>query len=166
MLKISFEEAAGALEQLCDRIETSEELTVQLRELFAQSKLQLQDAVDGRIKHLMYIESQVEMAELMIKSWQNRLKRLKGIEDFLETNTVQFMQAYPDLPYKGMLGTLKLQNNSAPKLITEGIDLETSEYMLWEKKLDTTRLKKDLLEGKEVEGARLERGQHLRIKTK
>lgn len=166
MLKISFEESARDLERVCDSVATSEELTVQLQEMFAQSKLQLQEAVDQRIKHIKYTESQIEMAEMMVKSWQHRLKRLRDIENFLETNTIQFMQAYPDLPYKGMMGTLRVQNNGMAKLVTDGIDLEKTEYMLWEKKLDTTRLKKDLLEGKEVEGARLERGQHLRIKTK
>jgi len=165
-MKISFEESARDLEQICDRVETSEELTVQLQELFAESKLQLREAVDGRIKHLKYTESQIEMAEMMVKSWQQRLKRLREIEKFLETNTIQFMQAYPDLPYKGMLGTLRVQNNSMARLITEGIDVENTEYVLWEKKLDEARLKRDLLDGKDIKGARLERGKHLRIKTK
>ena len=164
---ISFFDAATTLEKICDQIDNSMEVTDMLRETFLESVDNLEAAVDRRISFIKYAESQIAAAKRMRDQWQDRAERFEKIVDSVEESTKMFMKSYPNMPYKGKLGSLRLQKNSVPALIIDREELDVSdEYFVHHTTLNKSKIKEELMNGKDIEGARLEYGEHLRIGVK
>lgn len=166
-LKITFEDAAVQLERLCEQVNSLTEITPFIQELFSESKEDLASAVDRRIRFIRYAESQIPYSEKMAKDWKRRAKSFETIVDSVERNTIEFMKAYPDLPYVGALGSLRVQKNP-PKLVFDNEDEfreKNTEFLLVKHTvdIDKDRIRKLLNEGKSIEGVRFEQGDQLRI---
>lgn len=151
---------------------------------FLESKrLELAEAVDRRIYFFQYLEDQIERGTKNREQWASYVKRLKDLYDRIEAKTIETMQLHPDLNYKGEAGQLKVQLNGAAKLVTSllltnksvsnivdleqireaGVPdgyLESITYLV----LNKEKVIADLKNGLQLPWARLEKGNHLKVK--
>lgn len=160
-MKISFFEAASQLEAICTTVDSADEITEAIEDIFSVSMTTLSESVDRRIAFLEYAESQIEHAKKRRDKWANRAKQFERALERIKTNTIQVMKNAPDLPYRGELGTLKIQKNSQPSVIVDETSLH-SDYCNVSYAPNRTRIKEAILDGTEVAGARLEYGEHLK----
>ncbi len=165
---ISFSEAATNLEAMCLEIDTAEELTAAIQALFKESVQDLEKSVDRRISYIKYAESQIASAKESANQWVRRQRHFESMLEKIKQNTVEVIKANPGVPYNGSLGALKVQKNPAPSLIIEEGDLEKfpSQYLRTIQTLNRDAVKIDLMSGIEVDGAKLQWGEHLRIGLK
>lgn len=90
------------------------------------------------------------------KALENKVKSLK---EYLQSS----MKALGKEEVKAKLFTLKIQTNQ-PSLIIDDIDKLPKEYKKLVEESDKKKIKEDLLNNIEIPGARLERGESLRIR--
>lgn len=165
-MKISFAEAANSLENICNEIDNLADIDEAIQLVFKETVDELAHAVDRRISYLEYADSQIYIAKKMRDSWVERIRKFETITQRIKSSTIETMKLNPNLPYKGELGSFRVQKNTQPSLIIR------KEEALWmnpdwhklESVLDKAAIKRDLLNGSVTEGAYLEYGDHLRIK--
>lgn len=182
MSKLSFAEAAGDLERICQQIDNQEETIEEtLHEIFTQARDTLMEAVDRRIKYIKYTESQVRLAKEMRDEWSDRAQRLEKALEYIKDDTKAVIKENPGIPFRGSLGSVKIYKNATPSLRIEPDSLklakqthEIVEYagtlapmeyveMKEVRVLNKEKLKNDLKAGKEIPGISLEQGDHVRI---
>lgn len=163
---ISFYEASQRLEYMCDAVDSTE-ITDELIKDFAECKEDFSSAVDQRISYIKYCESQIDLATKMQNEWHDRASKFKNIIARIKQNTIDTINANPNLPYKGKLGSVRIQKNSVPALRYDEDDfLHNERYRKISYSVDTQMLTRDLKQGIPVPGASLEWGEHLRISVK
>lgn len=161
---ISFAEAAQDLEALCEKIDEIEDVGPIIQQMFTRAQDDLKATVDRRIKFLKYAESQMTMAKKMRDQWGDRAQRFEKTIEYIKNDTLQTMKLNPNLPYRGSIGGFKVFRNSQPSIIYTD-DFIPAEY-IEESIVVTTnkeKLRKDLLEGKEIPGCKLQYGEHIRV---
>lgn len=165
---ISFLEAAIELERLCDKVDSIDEITPVIEKIFSAATSDLSESVDRRISFIKYAESQIESGKTMRDQWDARIKRFERILNDIKHQTTEVMKSSPNLPYKGQLGSLKVQKNSVPSLVFENADHFMRQYFYsvyvdHVPKINNAEVKKYLQAGEILEGTKLEYGEHLRI---
>lgn len=136
------EALADTLESLEDSIEEKAENTAKVIKSIEADV----SAIDGEIKRLQAMKS----------ARKNNIDRLKVyLKEQLESVGMDKV--------KGELFTVALQNNPA-KLVVKDVSKLQGYLVEQEPKVDSTRLKKDLKAGLEVEGAELVQERSLRIR--
>lgn len=180
--KVGLSEAASWLSTLADAIEAGTDLSPLLAE-FHDTALLVSDGVARRIMRFDILETAIENAKKNEKSWRFLRQSLEFVQEGLLDATKDIVAANPDVPFKSHLGCFKVIKNP-PKLLLElshfdrtfkhvvsfqdieryGMDPE--HYTITEAvaTLNTDVIKQDLIKGKEVPYAKLDRGTHLRIK--
>lgn len=163
---ISFFEAANTLEYLCEQIDSGIEIDHSLREAFAEHQDNLEKQVDRRISYIKYCQAQINTANEMKSKWNERMVHFQRILEKIKEDTHMCLKAHPHLPYRGTLGRFKIYKNASPLLKIDDHKIDAIKEYYYEKTeqiLDRQRLVEDLKQGKEVAGATLEYGDHLRI---
>lgn len=138
------------------------------------------DKVDNWIQFLDGLEAEIEV----YKKREEEAKRLKksrqNLLDRLKSHLVFLIEAHPELKFEGELGELKIKLNPASlkyvlpstKFTKDHIidsrdlekfpELKDFAYEIKLTALDTENLKEKLKAGKEIYGARLEKGKALK----
>lgn len=163
---ISLSHAATRLEYLCEEIDFSEVLTDHLKQDFDEFKDDLGKAVDRRISYIKYCESQIDLAMKNKEEWYERALSFRVILERIKKNAIETIRANPNLPYKGQWGALRVQKNSKSTLIVEDEEKIDDSFFETEMILNKGWVREAIEEGKSIEGARLELGEHLRVETK
>jgi hypothetical protein len=180
-MKINLGEAAQRLEQLCEQIETLEEVNEGIQFLFEHETENLKEAVDRRIRYFLYLDGAIQKAKEMQSAWKNRISILEATRARIEENTKLILQGAPNLRYGGDLGELQIQaNGGKPKLQLHGpyenardkfltvddplIDTVDHSFLQSGYRLDTELIRKALEIGSMLPFANLVRGNHVRIK--
>lgn len=176
--RVPMAQAVQMLADLCERIDDGEAPTDAITKVFAETRLDLAEAVDRRIDFSAWIAGAISQAKEQRDVWADRARKLSAAEDAFKANTKAIMEAHPDLPYKGSRGRLALQANSQPTLkllfgekavtpevlSTFGIDdrfVKTKTVY----EIDTQAVKAALQAGDKLPWAELSHGTHLRIKA-
>lgn len=128
--------------------------------------------------------------EELYREYRAAAERAEALKERVEQHTMEFMAVCPDVRFEGNLGRLAAQNNSSGRLEvdfplgsrtfsnllevgggdetleTTAVSLIPTEYIrtITLKQLDTAKLKSDIEAGKEIVWAKVERGQHLRVR--
>jgi hypothetical protein len=128
--------------------------------------------------------------EELYREYRAAAERAEALKARVEESTMLVMQTLPDVKFQGNLGRLACQNNSAGRLEVDfplgsrtfsnllefsggeetmessAVNLIPEEYIkrIFVKQLDTAKLKADIEAGKEIVWARVEKGQHLRVR--
>lgn len=162
---ISFQEAAANLERICDTIDSAEEISEHLEAAFAGASSEFAYVVDKRISYMKYCESQISSAIDMIDQWTERAQRFQRILDRIKKDTINTVKANPSIPYRGKLGSIRVQRNSVPALVLDEAKFNGEKYV--EVKtvigINKTAVIQDLKKGEQIPGAKLEYGEHVRI---
>jgi chromosome segregation ATPase len=180
---VPFFSAAVTLAELCDKIDSAEEIEQSLIEQFNDAKLTLAESIDRRKHVYKECQARIALAKSYKKDIDETIKRLQKIQDRIEENTKQMIAGEPNLPYQDTLGNkLSVRKNSQPALkysfdIRESknfsniLDEQSIALLEIDRKylrevsfytIDTEALKKDLLEGHTISWANLEWGTHVR----
>jgi hypothetical protein len=166
-MKISMQEAAINLERICDDVENCDEIDPQLSSLFHAAELTLGDSIERRMNFLLYAQGQARHAGKLAHEWRNRERRFEYVIEKIKEDTLVTMKKYPNIPFSSMQGSFKIQRNSVPslELISNFSEVAPLEYIVEkvEAVVDCKKLKEDLTEGKQIDGASLKYGEHLRI---
>lgn len=162
---ISFQEAATNLERICDKIDNAEEISAELQSAFAEAGQDLASSVDRRISYIKYCESQIDAARNMREEWNDRANKFETILARIKQDAIAAIKANPNLPYKGKMGSLRVQKNSVPRLIIDDSQFSCDDYTQVETTtwLDKAAIIDDIKAGRPLLGARLEYGEHLRM---
>ncbi len=163
---ISFYDAATNLERICEDIDYADDITQELKDVFAEANDNLTTAVDRRISYIKYCESQIDAALNMREEWNDRAKKFQKILERIKLETIDTIKANPNLPYRGEMGKLRVQRNSAPTLCIDEANFAPSQNCYIEKiskTLNKQMIIEELKAGNEISGAWLEYGEHLRI---
>lgn len=161
---ISLHEAASNLERICDNIDSVDDISAELQSAFVEAGQDLASSVDRRISYIKYCESQIDAARNMREEWDDRAKKFETILDRIKQDAIAAIKANPNLPYKGMLGKLRVQKNSTPTLVlTESFCAGIYNVDKVITSLDKKAIIEDLKQGEEIPGAKLEYGEHLRV---
>ena len=167
MSTYKFMEAATRLAALCDQIEdidNFDQIKGSLIEDFASNLKDVATAIDRQRMFINEIESKIMAAEQRRDDSNDAVKKFKRLRAAAIEATKLTVEANPAVVFRDKLGkALTIVNNSAPSLKIDG-DWLDSEYAVKSEvvELDKDRLKRDLLDGKIVPFAKLERGTHLR----
>lgn len=166
-MKISMQEAAINLERICDEVEHSDQIAPQLESLFHDAQLSLGDAIERRMNFILYAQSQMRHAAKIAHEWRTREKRFEDIIEKIKEDTMETMKKHPHIPFVSTQGSFKVQRNSVPSLVLcdNFTAMAPSEYLVekTDVSVDCFKLKHDLTEGKQIDGASLKYGEHLRI---
>ena len=174
--KVPMAFAATILSRLCDQIDDGVDPSDALVAVFEETKLDLADAVDRRIAFETWLSGSIETAKKARDAYAERARKLTAAHEAFKKNTMDIMQANPNLPYKGDLGRLAIQANPASlKLAFAGKELTPDVIAMFgvDQKyvktfttlvLDTVAVKAALQAGETFEWATLERGQSLRFR--
>lgn len=162
--RLDFSEASSLLEAMCADLENGDAPDF---ETFKFAEGMLSNAVDKRIEYLHYADSQIEKAKVMAAQWSKRRRNFETLVENIKVEIFDAIKANPNLPYKGTLGSFKIQKNPTCKLhfaasIPPSVD-HFPDYVRTVKELDTGAMRADLQAGKEIPGASLEYGEHLRL---
>lgn len=166
MTKISFLDAANHLEQICDKVDSIDEIDKEIEGLFTEATSDLSESVDRRIYFIKYAESQIIAAKKMREEWDSRVKRFEAMIIKIKQSTIETMKAFPNLPYKGETGSFRIQKNSVPsiRIWDEGIIPE--DYYIISRAVSRALIKGAIDAGFNVDGVSVEYGEHLRIGLK
>lgn len=182
MTKLPMAIAAQNLETICNAID-NEEINDALSKMFAESRLDLADACDRRIYFLELAEDRVKTLKRMRDEFSVAAKRMEYAVARVKEGTLNIMESYKDLPYKGELGRLKAQNNPVAKVslpeikttevsvrnIVDAADIAKHriDEAYYEARTYYTLLLDKIREaiegGAEIPWATIEKGKHLRI---
>lgn len=174
--------AAQNLERICEAIDEGE-LNEALQSLFTDTRLDLVDAIDRRIYFLELAKDRVKTLKRLRDEFSEAAKRVEYAVERVKEGTKQIMETYPDLPYKGDLGRLRIQKNSAAKIslpeiktteasVRNVIDVyDIRKHEIGEEYYEVhsyytlliDEIKKAIEAGEEIPWAKLDRGSHLRI---
>lgn len=174
--KVPMDYAATALAELCERIDSGEPLSDALTVVFNDTKLDLADAVDRRIAFDTWIKGAIAAADNAAHEWQARAKKLEMMRDAFIERTKAIVEANPDMPYQGKLGTLKIRkNNPAVQLafndkaltadmiaLVPGLADYAKAKTTWS--VDKLRIAADLKAGEELPWATLTQGTRLEVR--
>lgn len=183
MEKISLYDAASQLEQICDQIDSSDEVSTSLQTVFQDGLSNLATSIDRRISFIHYLEDAIDSSKAMADKWNRRKKILAKILGRIEDHTKMIMLQTPDLPFRGNMGELRIRTAGVAKMILSGVleDIdgkfidENDESLLQDLKqyhkflkpgfkLDNGLLKKSLESGEEYECAKLEFTSSVKVK--
>lgn len=176
-------DAARSLSRLCDRIDEADFCDESLEAEFQTAKLSLAESIDRRKFIFREAESKVELATQWKRDLDETIKRLKRVQERIESYTKLIMTQEPDQPYEDTFGNkLKIVKNSQSQLVLAvdlrdkksvsniiddaslellGIDDKYVKIVTYQT-LDTERVKRDLEKGEKLEWASLFRGEHVR----
>ncbi len=182
--KISLYDAAKELEGICAQVDDLEgdEIGELVGELLNRARASSVESVDRRIDYIRFAESQAQMAREMRNTWEKRLRTFERVAESIKANTLSIIKTNPGIPFEGSVEKFRVCKNAQPKLIhpltiqryqteiilpdsfTPFLDeyIETKTIHV----LNKEALKKDLKAGKEILGAALELGEHIRIGSK
>lgn len=179
--KVPLREAVAILSALCHRIEDGASPDEAIQAEFAETRLDLAQAIDRRKAVLASIGGMAETAKQMAKGYQEQAKRLEGLAESLKKRTLEIMLEAPDLPYRDSagrkvsivngIGSLKLSLNLGQKTVSSIIDaVEMHEHKIPLEfvkpvsfyALDTAAVRSALIDGRELPWARIEPSVFLR----
>lgn len=179
--KMSLEEAAIELETLCEKVANANELTPELIDQFDTANLTVASEVDRRVKHFVYLKSQIDLAAERAASWQKRKQVCERLMSSLKERTLKFLDSsklklsgnHSQLYSQLTPPALKLEGNLAfigkdkkrfvpAEEVTQETYTEAAGYFIRGYELDTQKLKKDLDDGAELPFAKLEQSRSVR----
>ena len=128
--------------------------------------------------------------EELYREYRAAAERAEALKARVEESTMLVMQTLPEVKFQGNLGRLACQNNASGRLevdfpmatktfsnlleyggagetmLNSASALIPDEYvrLITVRQLDTAKLKADIEAGKEIVWARVEKGQHLRVR--
>ena len=122
-----------------------------------------EDKAENIVKLIKSIESDIKGYKEEESRLSTRRKALEnkvqGLKEYIQSS----MKALGKEEIKSKLFTLKIQTNQ-PSLIIDDIDKLPKEYKRTVEESDNKKIKEDLLNNLKIPGARLERGESLRIR--
>jgi len=184
----SLAEYAFEIERVCHEAAFSEEgLTDEMVLALSELEGNVAEKTDNWIGYLDSLKGRIADLEEKTNRFSMALRVAKNLEKRLKNHLVNILENTPNVSYKGELGSLKIQKNSSAKLTSDLTEvsvrfeyinrndavfsflnwaeiepyLERKEYWILKK----NAVKNDLKIGKEIEWAKLEQGNHLRIKV-
>lgn len=181
--KVSFFSAAVTLSELCDRVDSEEELNEAFLAEFENATQSLEESIDRRKYVYQEAEFYIKAARDRKKSLDATIKKLVLIQDRIERRTKEMIEAEPNLPYRDSLGNkLSVRKNSQAALninldfresrsISNILDDTITNLLEISPKyiktvtfsiLNTEQVKADLVAGAELPWASLQWGTHLR----
>lgn len=160
---ISLSDAAEALERICDTVSSADEITEEMLNLFQINQQNVAQEVDRAFRYKAYLESQAEYAQKMSVMWDKRNVKMLTMLEKLKASSLAVAKSSA-IPLKGEMGKIQIRRNSVPSVDYDQ-SLVPYEYIRTESNswVDTPILKRDLLAGKEIEGASLKWGEHVRF---
>lgn len=149
--------------------------------LFNDQRLDLASAVDRRLCFFDICEKHIESLKDIARKYQTAAKQLENVMETLEKNTLDTMRLAPDVPYRGDLGSFRIQKNGAAtvnvlfetdrKTISNAVDAQDIEkYAIDEKFYDVhtyyslvmDRIRRAIEAGEDIRWAAINKGEHLR----
>jgi hypothetical protein len=179
--KVPMTEALIALTRLMDTIDEGGEIDEAIQKDFNVVAGNFTSSVARRVCVLQSIPGLIKRSKEMRDEWAKKAKSLAAIEKKLEENTMQLMVAFPEMVFKCDAGEFRIQKNPGPSLETAlNLGSTTIQHVLSNEDVEkipkefvdvksyytlvTTKLKEELLKGKEFSWASLNFGQNLRIR--
>lgn len=174
--KVPMAVAAATLAELCDRIDAGESIGEAVVALFDEKRLELCEAVDRRIAFDQWIKGAIEAARAARDEWGKRVEQLREAHERFKANTKAIVEAAPDLPYRGALGSIAVQKSPPAVDVAWGsreLDDETIAFFGVDPRfvktkvthtLDVTAVKDALKAGETLDWARLTQSNHVRFK--
>ncbi len=171
--------AADLVERACAEIDRADEklkIDAFLEVAFNDAMEDLSDAVDRRIGFDRWTKIQIKAAQEAYRFYRNRKLLLEAVHKRFKEKTAEQMGINPNTPYRGLLGKISLvanqgaveypfgENKSLSQELVDafGIPLEYLRPKLTYK-IDTTRVKADLLAGQTFLWAKMKEGFHARF---
>lgn len=184
-MKKTLGQIIGRLEAICEMLDEDDHFLEQseITELMQEVKGELTEKTDHWIGYLQASKAALQHAEEQEKRWQKKRKSLERIEQKMKDYLIWSMRqtALPEL--KGADGRIKLYKNSQGRLnftlpverlslnhtlsplIYHEISTQFPQFFQEVKILnvDADAIKKSIMDGKTLEFANIEFGQHVRI---
>ena len=136
-------------------------------EALADTLESLEDSIEQKAENTAKV---IKSIEADVSAIDEEIKRLQGMKSARKNNIDRLKVYLKDQlelvgmdKVKGKLFTVSVQNNPA-KLVVKDVSKLKGYLVEQEPKVDSTRLKKDLKAGLEVEGAKLVQERSLRIR--
>jgi hypothetical protein len=169
-VKVAFSTAATDLALICaatEQCESWEVLTNELTEQFTTALTNTVAAVDRRKALLRENEARIQAVTRHRDDANAYLKKLEKIRESVIATTKQVVEAHPNMTFHDSFGIPLTVRQNPPKVIIDESAFEItndSRYVHTKTTvhIDLAEVKKDLLAGKDVAGARLEYGSQLR----
>lgn len=161
---ITLSDAAEALERICDTVSSADEITEEMLNLFQINQQNVAQEVDRAFRYKAYLESQRDYALSMEVKWGNRKEKMEQLLDKLKHAALAVAKS-TQVPLKGDHGKITIRKNSRPSINYELGFRPDPEYVRTRSftSLDKDKMREDLEAGKEIPGASLEWGEHVRF---
>lgn len=85
---------------------------------FKTLKLDLRQGVDDTIEGLNHIDGMLEQARAAREFWNQRVQKLKTVQELARKTVLDTLKAKPNIPYTGLLGELAIQKNGGKLPLT------------------------------------------------
>lgn len=156
--------AAVDLSLICDRIDNEENIDDLIKMEFDSAVDDVTAAVDRRKFLLSELELKIKQAKEYKEQAAKAVKAFEKIKERVVETTKQVIEANPGIPFKDSLGKkVSVMKNPMPSLkVDEGWQESNYAKVVHKLELDKATLKQDLIDGKEVDFAKLEFGTQLR----
>ncbi len=122
--RVPFAQAVEDLNDICRYIDDGADVDAALSQTFNELKLDLADAVDRRVVFFQNLDGSIDSAIAACESWKREAERLESIKLKLMERTRSMMEAFPDLPYQGKFGRLKIVNNGGVQPLSVKANVE------------------------------------------
>ena len=162
--------------ELCERLDSGEDVTAALETVCKETRLARAEAIDRRLTfHDIVLAERARLAAVR-DAYADEVRRADRVIEAFKADTKAILAETPDLPFKGTLGAISLQKSPpAVEIDLGGKDLtpETIEFFGIDERfvvvrttysLDTAAVKDALKAGETLAWARLTQGEHVRFR--
>ena len=118
---------------------------------------------ENTVKVIKNIGADIKALRDEEKRLAQKRKSLQSNQDWLKFYLQNNMERLGDKKIKAGIFNINIQKNP-PSVIIKNEELIADDYFITERKLDKKKLKEDLKDGKEIDGAELTQGESLRIR--
>ena len=118
---------------------------------------------ENTVKVIKNIGADIKALRDEEKRLAQKRKSLQSNQDWLKFYLQNNMERLGDKKIKAGIFNINIQKNP-PSVNIKNEELITDDYFVTERKLDKKKLKEDLKDGKEIDGAELTQGESLRIR--
>jgi uncharacterized protein YukE len=152
---------ANRLEELL--LESGGELTPEFETWLEQINTQLEQKADSYAHVLDKLEANIALLRQNAKQYTDAARSLENAQTRIKDRIKDALEAMGKSKLSGNRKTFTL-SNSSPRLVVNETELDQAYVIVQTQYLpDKERIKADLKEGKEIQGARLEGGKALRV---
>ena len=118
---------------------------------------------ENTVKVIKNIGADIKALRDEEKRLAQKRKSLQSNQDWLKSYLQNNMERLGDKKIKAGIFNINIQKNP-PSVNIKNEELIADDYFITERKLDKKKLKEDLKDGKEIDGAELTQGESLRIR--